>query len=158
VKQRKILICGLPGAGKTTLAKALAPHIHAVVFNADTVRANISKDLGFSHADRIEHAKRMAWLCDQVVEAGGTAIADFICPTPETRAAFGEAFTIWVNRIDRGRFEDTNRLFVPPEHYDLCVIAEETPEYWARRAANQLRWRTTREWIDISHRAMEVCQ
>ena len=65
---------------------------------------------------------------------------------------------IWVNRIDRGRFEDTNRLFVPPEHYDLCVIAEETPEYWARRAANQLRWRTTREWIDISHRAMEGCQ
>ena len=88
---RKILIMGLPGAGKTTLANALAPLLNAVVFNADAVRANISRDLGFSHEDRVEHARRMGWMCDRVVEAGGTVIADFICPTEETRAAFGEA-------------------------------------------------------------------
>jgi hypothetical protein len=92
---RKILIMGLPGAGKTTLATALAPLINAVVFKADAVRANLSRDLGFSRADRIEHARRMGWMCDRVVEAGGTVIADFICPTQETRAAFGNAFTIW---------------------------------------------------------------
>ena len=56
---RKILIMGLPGAGKTTLANALAPLLNAVVFNADAVRANLSRDLGFSHADRVEHARRM---------------------------------------------------------------------------------------------------
>src|SRR3954469_20917146 len=108
---RKILIMGLPGAGKTTLTQALAPRLNAVVFNADEVRANINKDLGFSEADRIEHARRMGWLCDQVVRTGGVAIADFICPTPETRAAFsagGDAFVVWVNRIEQGRFEDTN--------------------------------------------------
>ena len=44
---RKILIMGLPGAGKTTLATALAPLLNAVVFNADAVRANLSRDLGF---------------------------------------------------------------------------------------------------------------
>jgi len=96
--KRKILIMGLPGAGKTTLAKALAPLLNAVVFNADAVRANLSRDLGFSHQDRVEHARRMGWMCDRVVEAGGTVIADFICPTAETRAAFGEAFTIWLDR------------------------------------------------------------
>lgn len=111
---RKILIMGLPGAGKTTLARCLAPLLNAVVFNADEVRAHINRDLGFSHADRIEQARRMGWLSDRVVEAGGTAIADFICPTPETRAAFGPAFTIWVDRIEEGRFPDTNRIFVPP--------------------------------------------
>src|ERR1051325_6739615 len=95
---RKILIMGLPGAGKTTLATALAPLLNAVVFNADAVRANISRDLGFSHSDRIEHACRLGWLCDRVVESGATVIADFICPTDETRTAFGEAFTIWVDR------------------------------------------------------------
>ena len=95
---RKILIMGLPGAGKTTLAHALAPLLNAVTFNADAVRENLSRDLGFSHEDRVEHARRMGWMCDRVVEAGGTVIADFICPTPETRAAFGDAFTIWVNR------------------------------------------------------------
>ena len=44
----------------------------------------------------------MGWMCDRVVEAGGTVIADFICPTEETRAAFGDAFTVWVDRIPAG--------------------------------------------------------
>ncbi len=34
----KILVCGLPGAGKRTLARLLAPKLGAVVFNADEVR------------------------------------------------------------------------------------------------------------------------
>jgi predicted ABC-type ATPase len=137
--RRKILVMGLPGAGKTTLSQALAPLLDAVVFNADAVRANLSRDLGFDHEDRIEHARRMGWLCDRVVDAGATVIADFICPTPETRAAFGAAFTIWVDRIAAGRFEDTNRMFVPPERFDLRVKAEGTPEYWAEQALLHLR-------------------
>src|SRR6202034_1205076 len=104
--QRKILIMGLPGAGKTALATALAPLLNAVVFNADAVRANLSRDLGFSHEDRIEHARRMGWMCERVVEAGGTVIADFVCPTEDPRAVFGEQFTIWIDRIEEGRFED----------------------------------------------------
>ncbi len=137
--QRKILIMGLPGAGKTTLAHTLAPMLNAVVFNADAVRANISRDLGFSHGDRVEHARRMGWVCDRVAEAGGAVIADFICPTPETRAAFGAAFTIWVDRIKAGRFEDTNLMFVAPEHFDLRVTAQGTPQYWAEAALSLLR-------------------
>src|SRR4051794_34262494 len=99
---RKILVMGLPGAGKTTLAKILAAKVNAVHLNADDVRAHVSKDLGFSEHDRIEHARRMGWLCDQVVKVGCFAIADFICPTPETRAEFmagGEAFVVWLDRI-----------------------------------------------------------
>jgi cytidyltransferase-like protein len=137
--KRKILITGLPGAGKTTLASVLAPLLNAVVFNADAVRANISRDLGFSHEDRVEHARRMGWMCDRVVEAGGTVIADFICPTPDTRRAFGTAFTIWVDRIDAGRFEDTNRMFVAPKHFDLRVTPKGTPQYWAEQALALLR-------------------
>jgi hypothetical protein len=137
--RRKILIMGLPGAGKTTLANALAPLLSAVVFNADAVRTNLSRDLGFSLEDRIEHARRVGWMCDRVVEAGGAVIADFICPTPETRAAFGDAFTIWVDRISSGRFEDTNRMFVPPERPDMVVNAQGTPQYWAEQALAQLR-------------------
>jgi cytidyltransferase-like protein len=136
---RKILIMGLPGAGKTTLATALAPLLNAVVFNADAVRANLSRDLGFGLDDRIEHARRMGWMCDRVVEAGGTVIADFICPTEETREVFGEAFTVWVDRISAGRFEDTNRMFVPPGHFDLRVSAEGAPQYWAEQALARLR-------------------
>lgn len=133
----KILIMGLPGAGKTTLA----PMLRATVFNADEVRATTSRDLGFSLEDRIEHARRMGHFCDDVVLAGGTAIADFVCPTPETRRAFGSAFTVWVDRIQKGRFEDTNRLFVPPEVFNVRVTAEGTPLEWVEHIATVLSHR-----------------
>jgi len=139
---RKILVMGLPGAGKTTLSQVLAPRLNAVHFNADEVRAHINKELGFSEADRIEHATRMGWLCDQVVKVGGYAIADFICPTPAAREAFsrgGEPFVIWLDRIKEGRFEDTNRMFVPPERFDLRVSSEGAPDFWAEQAMKRLR-------------------
>ncbi|MGJ0506373.1 MAG: adenylyl-sulfate kinase [Methylocystis sp.] len=140
---RKILVMGLPGAGKTTLARALAPKLGAVWFNADAVRQNINRDLGYGVDDRIEHARRMGWLCDQVLAAGHSALADFICPTPETRAAFGDAFVIWLDRISEGRFADTNRLFVPPERWDVRIGAEGAPEVWAGRIARHLRGEET---------------
>jgi hypothetical protein len=139
---RKILIMGLPGTGKTTLATALTPRLSAVYFNADEVRHRVNRDLGFAEADRVEHARRMGWLCDQVVKAGGIAIADFICPTPAARAAFaegGEPFTVWVDRIKKGRFEDTNQLFVPPERYDVRVEPAGAPKYWAEQIARRVR-------------------
>src|SRR5262249_48660465 len=135
----KILIMGLPGAGKTTLATALAPLLNAVVFNADAVRANISRDLGFDHDDRIEHARRMGWICDRIAQAGGTGMPDSTCPPEETPAAFGNAFTIWLARISTSRFEDTNRMFVAPTRFDLRVTAEGTPQYWAEQALARLR-------------------
>jgi adenylylsulfate kinase len=140
--KRKILVMGLPRAGKTTLSKVLGPRLNAVHFNADEVRANVHKDLGFAESDRVEHARRMGWLCDRVVEVGGYAIADFICPTPETRAAFfagGDAFVIWIDRIKQSPFEDTNRMFVPPERFDLQVTPDGSPEYWAEQAVARLR-------------------
>jgi hypothetical protein len=138
---KKILIMGLPGSGKTTLSKVLVPRLNAVHFNADEVRANINKDLGFAEADRIEHARRMGWLCDRVVEVGGYAIADFICPTSATRDAFFGAtggFVIWIDRIKAGRFEDTNQMFETPTKVDLHVTSQGTPEYWADQATKLL--------------------
>jgi len=138
----KILIMGLPTAGKTTLAKALAPRLNAVHFNADDVRLHINRELGFSEADRTEHARRMGWLCDQVVKAGCFAIADFICPTPAARAAFaagGEPFVVFVDRIKSGPYEDTNKMFVPPERVDIHVSPEGSVEYWAEQVMRRLR-------------------
>ena len=129
---------GLPGAGKTTLAKELAKLLGAVWFNADEVRKEINKDLKFSVEDRIEQARRMGLLCDIATRSGSYAMADFVCPVPETRAAFGDAFVVWVDRIEAGRFEDTNKLFVPPEKYDVRVEAEGTPLYWANKIKNIL--------------------
>jgi hypothetical protein len=115
----KILIMGLPGAGKTYLAERLASLLHAVHFNADRVRATINNTLGFTAEDRIEHARRLGWMCQFVKDSGGIAIADFICPTPEARAAFAPDYIIWLDTIDAGRYDDTNKIFVPPVDVDL---------------------------------------
>lgn len=138
VVQRRILVMGLPGAGKTTLAVKLAARLNAVHFNADEVRAYVNKDLGFSAEDRIEQASRMGWLSEQVARTGNYAVADFVCPTPDTRRAFGPAFTVWVARIEKGRFEDTNHLFVSPETFDVKVTAEGAPEAWVERIVSLL--------------------
>lgn len=117
----KILVCGLPGAGKTYLASRLASALNGVHFNADEVRATISKDLSFTPADRLIQAERMSAMCDIVKRAGHYAVADFVCPTEATRQAFNADYVIWVNTIKAGRFDDTNALFEPLAGADLVI-------------------------------------
>jgi len=133
---RKILVCGLPGSGKTTLAGVLAARLDAVHFNADYIREHINTELGFDVHSRVEQAYKMGALCDTVKAAGHVAIADFICPTVETRNAFSQLepvdWVIWMNTIGVSRFEDTNRLFVPPTEVEgvtqLTVVCEQNAE------------------------------
>jgi len=126
-----IQIIGLPGSGKTTLAKALMEHTDAIHLNADEVRADLNKDLGFTPEDRIEQARRMGALARLLHVQGRIVIVDFICPTYETRKAFGKPdYLVWMNRIEEGRFADTNKMWEDPETCDArigddCTVEEE---------------------------------
>jgi len=126
---------GLPGAGKTTLSLELAKMLNAVHFNADEIRKEVNKNLGFSPEDRIEHAKRMGILCDIVIRSGQYAIADFVCPLPETREAFGleNTFVVFVNRKPIRDFADTTKMFIAPNKSHVIVSDEGSPLYWANK-------------------------
>lgn len=147
---KKILVMGLPGVGKTTFAKELAPKLQAVHLNADEIRKEINKDLGFSETDRVEQARRMGVLSDIVCRSGNFVIADFICPTPETRKAFGSNyFLIWVDRVPCRGFPDTTKMFVPPSQFDLQITNDHSPQFWAEIAVNLLFKNTSKNYYEI---------
>lgn len=114
----KILIFGLPGSGKSTLAKPFADLVNGVWINADQIRSEYN-DWDFSIEGRIRQAQRMRYISDGVVKAGKIAVTDFVCPTPQARSEFGADFTVWMDTIDAGRFEDTNKVFEKP---DLATV------------------------------------
>jgi len=141
---QKILIMGLPGSGKTYFAERLQRYIeqYSTMFkasetlegsratvkwiNADDVRKKYN-DWDFSHEGRIRQSIRMRELADSFFN--DFVIADFVAPLPEMRHNFKADWVIWIDTIEKGRFEDTNKLFVPPDVYDFR-ITEQNAEKW----------------------------
>jgi hypothetical protein len=149
---KKILIMGLPGAGKTYFAERLkkfleengtiqnlssirlttlesVPRSNIVSvqwFNADEVRKKYN-DWDFSREGRIRQSIRMAEFA--LTCSADYVICDFVAPLPEMRHNFKADWTIWIDSIDAGRYEDTNKAFVAPDIYDFRVT-EQNAEKW----------------------------
>lgn len=135
----RILIMGLPGAGKTTLAKLLTEKLQAVKknvtwLNADDVRKRFN-DWDFSNEGRIRQSIRMRDLADKC--DSGYVVCDFVAPLVEMRNNFKADWTIWMDTIDKGIFEDTNKLFISPAIYDFR-ITEKTAEKWSSIIAEHI--------------------
>ena len=120
---------GLPGSGKTTLAKHLVPMFNAVWLNADEVRKE-ADDWDFSPEGRQRQSLRMRTLAEKAVSKNRVVVADFVCPTQQTRKEFGADYTIWMNTIKEGKFDDTNKMFEAPNDYDFKVSHKEA-DMWA---------------------------
>ena len=132
-----ILIMGLPGAGKTTLADELAPLLNAKRLNADEVR-KAANDWDFSEEGRTRQAKRMADFALKLKDEGNYVIADFICPTPKARSLFPADYVVWVDTIKEGRFDDTNKMFVKPSKYNFHVTTQDAKN-WSLKIYEELK-------------------
>ena len=128
---------GLPGTGKTTLANELATLIKTKRLNADEVR-RAANDWDFSEEGRKRQAKRMSDSAVKLKSEGNNVIADFICPTPEARSLFPADCTIWVDTIKKGRFDDTNAMFVKPEKFDFHVTTQDA-KFWAQKIKEKIK-------------------
>jgi adenylylsulfate kinase len=148
---KKILIMGLPGSGKTMLATALKAYLESNStlkhmpahrmqdtvpasykcsvdwFNADDIRKRFN-DWDFSKEGRIRQSLRMAEFA--IKSTGDYVICDFVAPLVEMRNNFKADWTVWMDTIDQGRFDDTNKAFIPPKEYDFRVT-EQNAEKWA---------------------------
>ena len=162
---QRILIMGLPGSGKTTLAGALKRYLeeHGEInysralnecigsdvmvnwFNADDIRRKYN-DWDFSNDGRIRQSLRMFQFS---IESGGDyVICDFVAPLVEQRNNFKADWTIWMDTIREGRYADTNALFQEPEQYDFR-ITEQNAEKWAEFIGEHIvanRRRPTFDW------------
>ena len=132
-----ILIMGLPGSGKTTLAEELAPLLKAKRLNADEVRKE-ANDWDFSEEGRKRQSKRMADFALKLKQEGNIVVADFVCPTPEARALFPADYVIWVDTIKKGRFDDTNKMFVKPDKFDFHVTTQDAKN-WAPKIIKEIK-------------------
>ena len=168
---QRILIMGLPGAGKTYLAHALKQHLesHSVLFhpsaetvhssqarvewfNADDVRKRFN-DWDFSQEGRIRQSHRMRELADK--SQCDFVIVDFVAPLTEMRHNFKADWIIWMDTIEAGRYEDTNRMFVPPEFYDFR-ITEQAADKWAEFIGNHILENRRRPVFDWKRETVQM--
>ena len=168
---QRILIMGLPGAGKTYMAQALKQHLESQSvlfhpsaetvsssqarvewFNADDVRKRFN-DWDFSQEGRIRQSHRMRELADKA--QCDFVIVDFVAPLTEMRHNFKADWIIWMDTIEAGRYEDTNRMFVPPEFYDFRVT-EQAAEKWAEFIGNHILENRRRPVFDWKRETVQM--
>lgn len=169
---QRILIMGLPGAGKTYFAErlkkyledfsrppvenSLLPFADARItvgwLNADEVRRHYN-DWDFSREGRIRQSLRMRDLADE--SNTDYCIVDFVAPLPEMRHNYKADWTIWIDTIERGRFEDTNQMFVPPDVYDFR-ITEQNAEKWAEFVGDHILCRRRRPTFDWKRETVQM--
>ena len=126
-----VWLTGLSGAGKSTLASALQQQletlgVQATVFDGDALRRDVSRDLGYTRADRAANVLRVAALAADVVNASGVAICALMSPAADAR--------------------DKARILIGPERFMLVHVdpplstceARDTKGLYARARRGEL--------------------
>jgi adenylylsulfate kinase len=123
-----VWLTGLPSAGKTTLATALKARLLAAgnprveLLDGDAVRRSLTRDLGFSRADRIENVVRVGYVAHLLSRNGVIVICSLISPHREARDQ--------VRKLHGDRFLEVH-VATPPE---VCARRDVKGLYALQRA------------------------
>jgi adenylylsulfate kinase len=126
------LLCGLSGAGKTTLAKNIYSKlvergINAEIVDGDEYRARLFKDLGFTKEDRFENIRRLGYIANKFSAHGIVTIVSAINPYEAIRRELTETYpNVKIIHIDcpveKLMLRDTKGLYkrsmLPADHPD----------------------------------------
>jgi adenylyl-sulfate kinase len=175
---------GLSGAGKSTIASALAAELarrgrHAEVLDGDEVRTHLSKGLGFSKEDRDTNIRRIGYVARLVARSGAVAITAAISPYREVRdevraqaPGFVEVYMrcpveTLTERDTKGlyrkalageiaNFTGVNDPYEEPLHAEVvCDTARETPDRWPKSSMFSSASATCPGgWSSVCHQAM----
>ncbi len=119
-----VWMCGLSGAGKSTIANELEKQLFdrgylAQILDGDILRSGLNKDLGYSENDRNENLRRIAELSKLLLTCGIISINAFISPTEESRSLAREIIgkndfiEVFINApIEVCEIRDTKGLYV----------------------------------------------
>lgn len=164
---------GLSGAGKSTIANALAKELRArgmkvEVLDGDVIRTNLSKGLGFSKEDRDTNVLRVGWVAEVLSRNGVAVLCALISPYRETRNKVRERIQNFVEVYVHAPLEEVIRRDVkglykkalageiqnftgisdpyePPENPEVvCNTAEETLEESVQKVLDYLE---SRGWL-----------
>ena len=122
---------GLPGAGKATIANLVEQKLtelgfHTMLLDSDNLRHGLSKDLGFTPADRVENIRRAGEVAKLLVESGLIVLCAFISPFESERRLVREL-------VQPGEFAE---IFVDTP-LELCIQRDTTGIY-KRALAGQI--------------------
>ena len=122
---------------KLTSQKRLKPILECAWYNADQVR-EMAGDWDFSDEGRKRQSQRMNTFAEFEKSHGRHVICDFVCPTERTREIFNPDIVIWMDTIEKGRFEDTNQIFEKPANVDFHITEwkDDSPEIIAKELKN----------------------
>ena len=118
---------GLPGSGKTTLAKLIAKKLNADWLNADVVRGKYN-DWDFSKKGILRQVNRMRLLAKK--SKNKFVVADFVCPLKLQYKIFKPNYVVWMDTIKKSRYSNMNKIFNKPNFYDLRVTTRDA-DLWS---------------------------
>ena len=139
---------GLPGSGKTYLAKKIVKELKADWLNADKIRGRYN-DWDFSITGIIRQVNRMKKLAKESKKK--YVVADFICPIKKQFEIYKPDIVVWMDTIKKSRYPRINKIFQKPKKYHIRVTTKNA-NLWSKVITDKIypyQWKNKNSTVSM---------